>query len=581
MCGLIGSTKHQITRNTLSSLSHRGPDSRGLRHSPDCQLGHTRLSILGLSGGAQPMSADNGRITISFNGEIYNYLELKEVLREEGVELQTGSDTEVLLNYYIVFGLDKTLEDANGMFAFALYNWANNTLTLARDRVGIKPLFYAAEKDGITFCSEIGPIKEVLGTDKLSIDPVAVSMFFNTFYIASPNTIWNEIRSLEPGHYIDYSLQTKELKVKKYWSLSPQKRENRNLKEFEDLLRDSVRLRMRSDVPFGAYLSGGIDSSLIVKYMSSIDEQCSTYTAEIKDKDLNEKKYADRVAEKYKTNHTNIEVEYGEIKLSFLRKMARTFGQPFADSSIIPTYLISKKISESVAVALGGDGSDENFCGYNKYDYTDKPIQDRFFRNQDLSFLNDKYVKDTYDYMVSKLPYQTEDPQELMRLMDIRFFLEGDILQKSRPDIIFVFGSSLLKENIFSIPKIGCINIHTGLVQYYRGVDSSFWALYDERPDRIGATVHFIDKSIDAGEIIFQGTPKTLSKTDDLDDVFLKNCICGFNMVCENLKTLMAGNIKTRCLAKRGKLYQIKDKTPQKIAEVEAKLGRVLGDYHG
>lgn len=430
MCGLIGSTKHQITRNTLSSLSHRGPDSRGLWHSPDCQLGHTRLSILGLSGGAQPMSADNGRITISFNGEIYNYLELKEVLREEGVELQTGSDTEVLLNYYIVFGLDKTLEDANGMFAFALYNWANNTLTLARDRVGIKPLFYAAEKDGITFCSEIGPIKEVLGTDKLSIDPVAVSMFFNTFYIASPNTIWNEIRSLEPGHYIDYSLQTKELKVKKYWSLSPQKRENRNLKEFEDLLRDSVRLRMRSDVPFGAYLSGGIDSSLIVKYMSSIDEQCSTYTAEIKDKDLNEKKYADRVAEKYKTNHTNIEVEYGEIKLSFLRKMARTFGQPFADSSIIPTYLISKKISESVAVALGGDGSDENFCGYNKYDYTDKPIQDRFFRNQDLSFLNDKYVKDTYDYMVSKLPYQTEDPQELMRLMDIRFFLEGDILQK-------------------------------------------------------------------------------------------------------------------------------------------------------
>ena len=154
-------------------------------------------------------------------------------------------------------------------------------------------------------------------------------------------------------------------------------------------------------------------------------------------------------------------------------------------------------------------------------------------------------------------------------------------IKKESPDIIFVFGSSLLKENIFSIPKIGCINIHTGLVQYYRGVDSSFWALYDERPDRIGATVHFIDKSIDAGEIIFQGTPKTLSKTDDLDDVFLKNCICGFNMVCENLKTLMAGNIETRCLTKRGKLYQIKDKTPQKIAEVEAKLGRVLGDYRG
>lgn len=152
-------------------------------------------------------------------------------------------------------------------------------------------------------------------------------------------------------------------------------------------------------------------------------------------------------------------------------------------------------------------------------------------------------------------------------------------IKKQAPDIIFVFGSSLLKENIYSIPKVGCINIHTGLVQYYRGVDSSFWALHDSRPDRIGATVHFIDKSIDAGEIIFQGKPDILSKTDNLDDVFLKNCICGFNLVCENLETLLAGNIETRRLVERGKLYQIKDKTPEKIAEVETKLSRILGDY--
>ena len=430
MCGLIGSTKYQITRNTLNSLSHRGPDSRGLWQSRDCHLGHTRLSILGLSTGAQPMTADNGRVMISFNGEIYNYLELKEALRSEGVCLHTGSDTEVLLNYYIVFGLDKTLEDINGMFAFALYNWTQNTLTLVRDRVGIKPMFYSVEEGGITFCSEIAPIKDLMSIDRLSIDPVAVSMFFNTFYIASPNTIWNEIRSLEPGHYIHYDLRTKDVETKRYWSLTPQRRTNKSLKEFEDLLNDSVRLRMRSDVPYGAYLSGGVDSSLIVKYMSSIMGRCDTYTAEIKDKDLNENKHAARVAMQYQTNHTNIEVEYGEIKLNFLRKMARTFGQPFADSSAIPTYLISKKISESVAVALGGDGSDEIFCGYNKYNYTDKPIEEKFFRNQDLSFLNDKYVCDTYGYMVSKLPYQVKDSQELMRLMDIRFFLEGDILQK-------------------------------------------------------------------------------------------------------------------------------------------------------
>lgn len=152
-------------------------------------------------------------------------------------------------------------------------------------------------------------------------------------------------------------------------------------------------------------------------------------------------------------------------------------------------------------------------------------------------------------------------------------------IKEENPDIIFVFGSSLLKENVFSIPKVGCINIHTGLVQHYRGVDSAFWALYDNHPDRIGSTVHFIDKSIDAGEVIFQGRPYDLSTTDDLDDIFLKNCICGFNLVCDNLESLMKGNIETTRLSNRGKLYQMKDKTPQKIREVEEKLIKILGDY--
>ena len=145
--------------------------------------------------------------------------------------------------------------------------------------------------------------------------------------------------------------------------------------------------------------------------------------------------------------------------------------------------------------------------------------------------------------------------------------LEDEIRQE-KPDIIFVFGSSLLKENIFSIPTIGCINIHTGLVQYYRGVDSAFWALHDNRPDRIGSTVHFIDKSIDAGEIIYQGRPDNLCETDEIEDVFLKNCICGFELVISNLNDLLTKEIKTTKLTSRGKLYQIKDKTPEKIRSV-------------
>lgn len=431
MCGIIGSNKYPITRNTLNKLSHRGPDERGLLSSyGDLNLGHTRLSIIGIEDGQQPMQLDKESISLTFNGEIYNYIELQDKLRAIGRETSTNSDTEVLLEYYSVFGIDRLLEDVNGMFAFVIHDKLHDTMLLVRDRLGIKPLFYAVENDGISFCSEITPLKDMLGIENLTIDPVAVSMYFNTFYIASPNTIWNEVRSLEPGQMLTYNLNTGKNELKTYWSLTPQPRDNHSLDEFDDLLKDAVRLRMRSDVPYGAYLSGGIDSSLVVKHMSSIANKCDTFTAEIKDKELNEKQYADKVAEAYNTNHTNIEVEYGEIKLSFLRKLARIFGQPFADSSIIPTYLISKKISESVAVALGGDGSDENFCGYNKYDHTSKSIQEKFFRNQDLSFLNDKYVNNTYDYMISKLPYQVEDPQEKMRLMDIRFFLEGDILQK-------------------------------------------------------------------------------------------------------------------------------------------------------
>ena len=430
MCGIIGSHKYSIPRNTLNELSHRGPDERGLLSRNGVSLGHTRLSIIGIQDGQQPVCFEKEKVSITFNGEIYNYIELRDTLRKVGRSVNTSSDTEVLLEYYIVFGINQLLRDVNGMFAFAIHDEHHDTILLVRDRLGIKPLHYSIEDDGISFCSEITPLKDMIGIDNLTFDPVAVSMYFNTFYIASPTTIWNEIRSLEPGQVLTYDLKTGRHNLKTYWSLTAQKRDNKNLDEFDKLLKDAVKLRMRSDVPYGAYLSGGIDSSLVVKHMSSIADECDTYTAEIKDKELNEKQYADKVATAYDTNHTNIEVEYGEIKLSFLRKLARIFGQPFADSSIIPTYLISKKISESVAVALGGDGSDENFCGYNKYDYTDKTIPEKFFRNQDLSFLNDKYIHDTYDYMVSKLPYYTEDQQEQMRLMDIRFFLEGDILQK-------------------------------------------------------------------------------------------------------------------------------------------------------
>mgnify|MGYP003640479622 FL=1 len=426
MCGIIGSTEHTINRVILNDIDHRGPDSKGLYCNKDVSLGHARLSIIDLSSGQQPMISDDGQKVLVFNGEIYNYRELKKNL---DCEFSTSSDTEVLLKYYEKYGLEKTLKELNGMFAFSLYDKTKGKIFLARDRMGIKPLFYSLQ-NGLTFCSEISSVKDLIGIDNLSIDPIAVSMFFNTYYIASPNTIWNEIKSLEQGHYLEFDVRTKAGSIKKYWSLTPQERKESDLGHLENLLRDAVSLRTRSDVPYGAYLSGGVDSSLVVQHLSSIEQGCKTFTAVINDKELNEKEYASIVADKCRTNHTDIFVNYDEIKLNFLRKLVRHFGQPFADSSIIPTYLISNKISSNVTVALGGDGSDEVFCGYNKYNNPEKPITERFFRNTNLDFLEDDYKNDTYDYMLTKLPYLTRDKNELMRLLDIRFFLEGDILQK-------------------------------------------------------------------------------------------------------------------------------------------------------
>ena len=422
MCGIIGSTAYKIDESNLNELNHRGPNSNGTFHNKDVSLGHTRLSIIDVENGQQPMVVEKGNLALVFNGEIYNYRELRD--RIKNTTFKTDSDTEVLLEYYRNFGLYKTLEDINGMFSFAIYD--NGKTILVRDRLGIKPLFYYLKDQNLSFCSELSPLKNLIGVDNLTINPQAVSMFFNTYYIASPDTIWNEIKSLEPGHYIKFEKGS--VKVEKYWSLKQDERKFEDLEYLESLISDSVFLRMRSDVPYGAYLSGGTDSSLVVKHMSNHD-RCKTFTAEINDDELNEREYAEKVVEKCDTEHTNLPINYEDISLDFLRGLVKYFGQPFADSSIVPTYLISKEISKNVTVALGGDGADEVFCGYNKYNNL-KDIRKNFFRNTNNDFISDKYNKDTYEYMLTKLPYIPEDKSEILRLLDIRFFLEGDILQK-------------------------------------------------------------------------------------------------------------------------------------------------------
>lgn len=431
MCGIIGTTTgYRFDNFKLNKLSHRGPNSRGYYDDKNISLGHTRLSIIDHSGGVQPMIDDN--VVLVFNGEIYNYKELKKQLNNKGVIFSTNSDTEVLLQAYKCFGINETLKKLNGMFAFAIYDKKENKIYIARDRLGIKPLFYSTI-NGFSFCSEISPISDdIIGKHNLTISHAALSMYFASFYISSPLTIWNEIHSLEPGHFIDYDIKSKTFKNKSYWDLPKLDRNKDDIEHLYSLLYDATSLRMNSDVPYGAYLSGGVDSSIITGIMSKISQnKIKTYTAEIRDQLLNEKQYAEIVSKKFNTQHTVLPIEYHDITVDKLKSLLKLFGQPFADSSMVPTYEISKQISKHITVALGGDGSDELFCGYNKYNNIHDGIKNIFYRNKNINrVLRNKYCVDVYGYMKDLIAYQKKEDHEMLRLFDIRFFLEGDILQK-------------------------------------------------------------------------------------------------------------------------------------------------------
>ena len=426
MCGLIGSSYLDINSRDVLDLNHRGPDSNGVFKKEKISIGHTRLSIIGIDDGSQPLVSKDGRYSLVFNGEIYNYIELKKYFKEDFV---TDSDTEVLFQLLMKIGVKKTLEKINGMFAFAFVDYKNQEIILARDRLGQKPLFYNLSKEGIVFASEIYPIYRSIKSQGLSISPEALSSFFNCFYIPAPLTIWNEISSLAQGTFSVYNIRDNNLTHEQYWAPSNTSRELKSEKILGELIDNATKLRMRSDVDFGAFLSGGVDSTLIVQSMSKEKNNVKTFVASIKDS-LNEEKYAKVVSDKFKTDHTVLDVEKGDISRNFLRKLVRSFGQPFADSSIVPMFLVSKEIAKNVKVAISGDGADEIFCGYDKY-RSDKSLKELFFRNENIDFIVPEMRKDTFEWMTSKIPeFESLKKKDAINQLDIRYFLEGDILQK-------------------------------------------------------------------------------------------------------------------------------------------------------
>lgn len=423
MCGITGSTIFEIKRNHLNLMSDRGPDQRGLLTFDGVSLGHTRLSIIDTSGDQSKQPIEDEEASMVFNGEIYNF---PEISFDRLGEKNPSSDSRVLFECIRKDGIEKTLPLLNGMFSFCYHDKKKNVLYLVRDRLGKKPLFYLEDGRGITFSSSLRLIRKIHENDKFLLNKEIVSFYFSAFYIPSPHTIYENVKSLQPGSFLKYDLGRKTSQVKKYWDPEVSER-TRDVEEFDSLIKDATRIRLRADVPFGSFLSGGIDSTIVCNEIKNIVGEFSTYTAGIEDS-LNEESYAEIVSRKLNTKHHVKKVRRSSLSIKDIRRMNRVFGQPFADSSMIPTDSVCDSIADDVTVAISGDGSDEIFMGYDKY-LKNLAFRKRVFRNDNLDFLKDR--KDPTDIVRQLIPnFDKLSETEKTNQFDIRIFLEGDILQK-------------------------------------------------------------------------------------------------------------------------------------------------------
>lgn len=374
MCGICGyfSFNKPIDIEELKSmtdaLQHRGPDAIGYFSEKAVSLGHTRLSIIDLSAKAnQPMFSHNKQYVIVFNGEVYNYNEIAKQLK---IEQKTTSDTEVILEALAKKGTE-AINLFNGMYAIALYDRENKILTLIRDRIGIKPLFYFWDGNHFAFASELKALLKLnIVKQNLKINYKAVNNYLHVGFIPEPQTIYENIHKFPAGSY--GILKENLFSIKKYWNISEQinaqtiNDEKEAKEKLKELIIDSVRYRLLSDVPYGVFLSGGIDSSLVAATAQHITGNIKTFSIGFKESKYNEAPYAKAVAHYIKTKHTEYTVTYNEA-ITLINDIIAQYDEPFADSSSIPTMLVSKLAKNDVSMVLSGDGGDELFWGYGTY----------------------------------------------------------------------------------------------------------------------------------------------------------------------------------------------------------------------
>ena len=454
MCGIIGQVSHsqKISRSNFDlmrdTLTHRGPDGFGSYFDPTghVALGHRRLSIIDLSeNGAQPMCNSDKTVWITYNGECYNYRELKEQLQQK-YHFKSSSDTEVILHAYEEWGIKKTLEKINGMFAFSIYDSNTNMIYGARDRIGIKPYYYLLNEQTFIFSSEIKGIVKSEYVDP-EIDWSGIYDFFLYRYIPYPRTCYKDMFKLAPGYYLTFNTQTFELNSESYWELDNEKQdvnEDDLISSTERLLLDSVEKRLIADVAVETFLSGGIDSSCITAMAASKNPKISGFSIKVDDPDKDELESAQFVAE-----YLNINLDYDTLDPKMFNEICdqviSLYDEPFGDSSIIPTYLLCKHTSSKTKVALSGDGGDELFFGYNwheQFHNLNTPVTDPFetYRTTVVNTFSLDIIKQLFpgkqeqlndsSYIFRQRIGKAELGAEDVTYLDLKTFLVDDILTK-------------------------------------------------------------------------------------------------------------------------------------------------------
>jgi len=377
MCGIAGifhvSDEQSIDPTLIQAMNdiqrHRGPNAGDYHFEAGVALAHRRLSIIDLEGSPQPMVSACERAVIVFNGEIYNFKELHEELQNKGYKFNTHGDTETILNAYLEWGED-CVDHLRGMFAFAIWDKEKQSLFVARDRLGIKPFYYSLLADGqFIFGSELKVLMQHPRLDR-TINNKAVEDFFSFGYIPEPKSIFEQVSKLSSGHTLTISRENPQAVIKQYWdaSFAEQSNESKEVlqKELIEILNDSVDIRMVAEVPLGAFLSGGVDSSAIVAMMAGLQKDpVNTCSIGFDVKDYNETEFAQMVADKFQTNHNTQIVASDDFDL--IDELVNVYDEPFADSSAIPTYRVCEMAAKQVTVCLSGDGGDELFAGYRRH----------------------------------------------------------------------------------------------------------------------------------------------------------------------------------------------------------------------